>query len=382
MKQVSRRQFLFSSSLLFSLGIQAKISGTGAAHSLCPTKGNSTEKRFTTASSSPAPHGMYAPPKGDIRLVVFSDLNSRYGSVEYISEVHNAVNVLSAWEPDMILCAGDMVAGQSLKLSSAQVKDMWRAFDQKVFQPIRAQGLPYAMTLGNHDASNYQDQTGKYVFQVDRQEANHYWANQDLGINFIDKSGFPFYYAFQLKDIFFLVWDASSANVSEQELQWADQILQSEQAQKSRMRIVAGHLPLYAVARGRDRQGEFLYRADKLRALLEKNRVHTYISGHHHVYYPGRVGQLEMLHVGALGSGPRSWLSSTKMAMHTLTVLDIDLESAETRSTTYNMSNSQVVQVSELPRFIVGPNGREIRKDLTISDLSESEKSQQYTISQ
>jgi len=42
--------------------------------------------------------------------------------------------------------------------------------------------------------------------------------------------------------------------------------------------------------------------------LLE--RYHVHISGHHHAYFPGHRGQLELLHTGALGSGPRPLLNS------------------------------------------------------------------------
>lgn len=382
MNKVSRRNFLFSSSILMSLASHwmSYSSGKASIH----TQSDIFHTAFEETEGLPfpfAPKGMYAPPKGDIRLAIFSDLNSRYGSKEYIYEVKKAVQLLPEWKPDLVICAGDMVAGQSLRLTNSQVQAMWTAFDRKIFQPIRSLGLPYAMTLGNHDASSYQDRSGQFVFSVDRQEAQRYWKKQDLGLDFIDKSGFPFFYSFLFKDLFFLIWDASSATISDHEIYWANKLLGSEIAKTSRMKIVMGHLPMYAVANGRDRQGEILNRADQIRALLEKHQVHTYICGHHHVYFPGRVGQLEMLHVGALGSGPRSWLSSTKNAMHTITLVDVNLSQKETQYTTYNMGNSQVIPIKQIPRVIVGPNGREIRRDLTFSDLTPTEKNLRHILS-
>jgi len=64
---------------------------------------------------------------------------------------------------------------------------------------------------------------------------------------------------------------------------------------------------------------------------------------------------LELLHTGALGSGPRPLLNSN-LAPQTLTVVDIKLRSASTTYTTYDMT-TLVVDHRKLPRIIVGPNG-------------------------
>ncbi|ASC71547.1 metallophosphoesterase [Halomicronema hongdechloris C2206] len=301
--------------------------------------------------------------------MVFSDINSRYGSTHYRAEVEQAVQVMTDWQPDLILCAGDMVAGQSLSLTQAEITAMWAAFDQKVFAPLQATGIPFGFTLGNHDASSSRVQ-GQYAFAQERQLAAAYWRpRQDrLGLTYVDRAGFPFYYSFQQNDIFYLVWDASSATVSAPEIAWADRSLASTTAQRCRRRIVMGHLPLYAVSQGRDRTGEFLSQADRLQTLLERHNVHSYICGHHHAYYPA-------------GSGPRTWLGRTDAAMQTLTVLDMffpDFGPATTVYTTYDMGTRQVIELPQLPRQIVGPNGRLLRHDLTWSDLSQAEKNQPY----
>jgi hypothetical protein len=96
-------------------------------------------------------------------------------------------------------------------------------------------------------------------------------------------------------------------------------------------RIVLGHLPLYPVAEGRNRAGEVLAEPDSLRALLEAYGVHLYISGHHHAYYPGRRGGLDLLASGALGDGPRPLIGDTVPSPRTVTLLDFDAGGAGVR---------------------------------------------------
>ncbi|MGK7955289.1 MAG: metallophosphoesterase, partial [Crocosphaera sp.] len=101
-------------------------------------------------------------------------------------------------------------------------------------------------------------------------------------------------------------------------------------------------------------------KGEQLQSLLEQYHVHTYISGHHHAYYLGKKGQLELLHSGALGGGPRQLLNSNLPVQKTLTVVDISLDSEETLHTTYNMKTLQVVDIQTLPKSI----GEIMRKDL------------------
>ena len=386
---LKRRQLLILGGTT-ALGTAASLVAHGLRQSLQPQAKTfaAPANQAPTAPQSkgrtaPAPAGLYAPRRGDVRLVVFSDLNSRYGSTAYRAEVEEAVQMLPDWEPDLVICGGDMVAGQSLNLTRPEVEAMWHAFDQRILTPIRSANLPYAFTLGNHDASSQRNFEGQYVYGVDRDVTREFWThpNQQLGIEFVDKGKFPFYYSFEADDIFYLVWDASSAKVPPEQVRWAERSLASDRAQKAKMRIVLGHLPFYAISQGRDRAGEVLNQADQLRSLLERYNVHTYICGHHHAYFPGRVGNLEMLHCGALGSGPRTWLDTTAAAIQTLTVVDIDWASESTRYTTYNMGTREVVQHSELPRLVVGPNGRTLRRDLTLADLTVEERDRQHVLS-
>ena len=332
-----------------------------------PVKSTNIVTNTIVRSPNPAPKGLYAPVRGDVRIILISDLNSAYGSTDYIDQVKRAIAFVPDWEPDLVLCSGDMVAAQDTALTTTQIAAMWQGFDKYIAAPIRQAKLPFGFTIGNHDASGSLS-SGRYAFESDRNAATKYWNDpkHDPNLNFVDRAGFPFYYSFSQNDIFFLIWDASTANIPSEQLKWAEKSLASEVAQKSKLRIAIGHLPLYAVAKGRDTAGNYLDNAENLRALLEKYNVHTYISGHHHAYYPAHKGKLELLHAGVLGDGPRRLLSGNLTPSRTVTAIDIKLATAETIYTTYDMDTLKVVDQSTLPRFIDAPNGRITRRDIKV----------------
>lgn len=327
--------------------------------------------------NNPAPQGLFAPVKKDVRIVVISDLNSSYGSTTYEAEVTKGIELIPGWQPDLVLCGGDMVAGQSPSLTPGEVRAMWQAFDENVAAPLRRDNIPFGFTIGNHDASAALGVRGQFLFQGERDLATAYWNDpqHNPGLNFVDKTQFPFAYTFEQNNIFYLVWDASTARITPEQKAWTEKSLASPAAQNAKLRIAIGHLPLYAVAVGRAELGEILSDAEELRSLLERYKVHTYISGHHHAYYPAHKGQLQLLHSGILGSGPRPLLNSNLPTFKTLTVIDIDLEAGDTTYTTYDMKTMGLVDIKTLPRLIPGPNGTILRRDLEESDLTPEEKS-------
>lgn len=314
---------------------------------------------------------LFLPPHQDFRIVVISDLNSQYGSTEYEPEIAKAIALIPKWQPDLVLCGGDMIAGQKRSLSPAQINAMWTAFERNIAQPIREYNLPFGFTIGNHDGSGAIVK-GKAIFANERELASAYWnePQHDPGLNLIDRANFPFYYSFQEGDIFFLVWDASAANISSQQLAWVKKTLASAAAQQAKMKIAIGHLPLYPVTVKKNKPGEYLAAAEQLRSLLEANQVHTYISGHQHAYYPGKKGQLELLHAGALGQGARQLLNSNLPAQNTITIVDIELDSKQTIYTTYDMKTLEIISTEQLPRLITGDNGVVYRRDLAPKDDS------------
>jgi predicted phosphodiesterase len=313
-----------------------------------------------------------APPRKDVRLVVISDLNSAYGSTDYDPEVDQAIALLSFWQPDLVVCSGDMIAGQDRSLSPEQIKAMWQAFDLHVAAPLRQQNVPYGFTLGNHDASSARGSNNQYLFQQERDLASDYWntPQNNPGVTFIDRTDFPFYYTFEHNGVFFMAWDGSSSKIPEDKLAWIETSLASPAAQSAKARMVLSHLPLYAVAVGRNQPGEVLDNAQNLQALLEQYNVHTVISGHHHAYYPGHRGNLQLLHTGVLGSGPRPLLNSSLPPRKALTVVDIDFnDPALTTYTTYDIQTLRTIADEELPRSVAGHNGLVLRRDVAYADL-------------
>ncbi len=306
-------------------------------------------------------------PAGDdapLRIVVLSDLNSAYGSTEYEPEVSAAVTLVTEeWQPDVVLIAGDMIAGQRPSLGDEQVRAMWAAFDSVVAAPLRAADIPFAFTLGNHDAS------GHPAHGRDRRLARAYWTQpaHALSLEMVDDGHFPFSYAFSIGDAFVLVLDASTGAVAADsaQLAWVRRTLASEAARSARVRIALGHVPLYAVAEGRNRVGEVQAEPDSVRAVLERGGVAMYIAGHHHAYYPGYRGSLLLLSTGALGQGPRPLLDSSMPPYKSITLLELHA-SGEIVDRTYRVDSGRrvaPVDRNALPARIDGVNGYVLRAD-------------------
>ena len=311
------------------------------------------------------PANIYLPPRQDFRIVVISDLNSQYGATEYEPEVKNAIALMSQWQPDLVLCGGDMIAGQKTTLTQSQINAMWQAFDRQIAAPLRQQQIPFGFTIGNHDGSGAIKEQN-LIFQQERKLAQAYWDKHqtELGLNFVDQAQFPFYYSFQQDDLFFLVWDASTHLIDQQQLAWVEKTLQSDSARTASSIFAIGHLPLYPVAATKNKPGEYLAQGAALRSLLEANGVRVYFSGHHHVYYPGKKGRLELLHAGALGQGARQLIGSSSNPFPSVTAIDWQRATGQLTYTTYNAQTWEIVPLQQLPTSINSDNGTIWRRDL------------------
>jgi hypothetical protein len=297
-------------------------------------------------------------PRGDQRLVLISDLNASYGSTSYIPQVHQGVALVRQLRADLVLCGGDMVAGQKLGLSAAHLDAMWQAFDQQVLRPIRGASEPFAPTMGNHDASSSRGPQG-YTFALDRERAERFWRQRQtaLGLTLVEASRFPFRYSLRQGDLFAVVLDASSAGVPADDWSWASAQLASAAARSAKLRLVMGHLPPYGLSQGRDRPGEVLHQPERLLELMQRQGVHLYVSGHHHAWYPSRVGSLNLLSLGAMGSGPRRLLHSELPPVQTVTVLDLFRERRMLVETTVELNGLQVLPVASLPQRLQPSSG-------------------------
>ena len=286
---------------------------------------------------------LHAARRAALRIGLISDLNSSYGSTSYIPAVQQGLDQLIALQPDLVVCAGDMVAGQKRGLSGQQLDAMWRGFETTVLQRLQRAGIPLLPAIGNHD--------GSPGFPADRAAVRRFWTplRSRIGLKLVDASQFPFRYTVLQDGIFWLVWDASSARVPEDQLAWAQQQLASDAARAARARFIVGHLPLVGVGQGKDRPGEVLDRGGALQSLMENARVQAYISGHHHAWFSGRRGQLDLIQLGALGSGPRRLLDGGAPAQQTFTLLEIDGGRSAIREITYAVATGQPLAWSMLP---------------------------------
>ena len=286
---------------------------------------------------------LHAARRAALRVGLISDLNSSYGSTNYIPAVQQGLDQLIALRPDLVVCAGDMVAGQKRGLSGQQLDAMWRGFETAVLQRLQKAGIPLLPAIGNHD--------GSPGFPADRAAVRRFWTplRSRMGLKLADASQFPFRYTVLQDGIFWLVWDASSARVPEDQLAWAQRQLASADARAARARFVVGHLPLVGVGQGKDRPGEVLDRGSALQSVMENARVQAYISGHHHAWFSGRRGQLDLIQLGALGSGPRRLLDGGAPAQQTFTLLEIDGGRGGIREITYAVATGQPLAWSMLP---------------------------------
>lgn len=289
---------------------------------------------------------------GDVKIAIISDLNEAYGETSYSAHVNDALQLIKELQPDLVICAGDMVAGQSLKLSEEKLRAMWQGFNAAILQRLQILRIPFAFTFGNHDGANSKG------FAHERKIAREFWEKNQPDLSYIDNASFPHYYSFTFNGIFFASIDASAAKVDQKQIDWLKSQLADKIARSSRLRMVIGHLPLYAIAQGRNTSGNVLSDADSLQALFNELGVDYYISGHHHAFYLSSKGSLQMLSAGALGGGPRKLLDSDKPPVKTMTILQLKASDKKFQITAHDMTNSRkVIAPTDLPAEIHGFNG-------------------------
>ena len=285
-----------------------------------------------------------------LKLGLISDLNGSYGSTTYGSSVQRGVKLLMQQQPDLVLCAGDMVAGQKRSLTNSQLKAMWAGFEQSVQAPLQKAGIPILPAIGNHDGSSQQHQ-GRWIYGRERQQADLFWGKHRVNLQsrFIENERFPFQYVWRRPGLFVVVIDASSANVDSSQRQWIESALTSPHRQPDDLCLVMGHLPLTAFSEGRARAGECIANPQELAVLLRRGGVDLVISGHHHAWYPSESMGLRLLSLGAMGSGPRRIIGSSVIAPPSLTLLEWSQASELISETTIDLTTMQPMPSDRLP---------------------------------
>ncbi|MDQ8005485.1 MAG: metallophosphoesterase [Pedobacter sp.] len=287
-----------------------------------------------------------------IKIAVISDLNSSYGSTKYHPDVYATLKELDNIKPDIILCGGDMVAGQKASITAEQTQAMWSSFDENVLKPIQQMKIPFSFTVGNHDASP--------SYQQDRKLAQDFWLSkqQQLGLKYIDKTNFPFHFSYQQNDIFFISWDAAGAKVNPEIFKWMEKQLQSKAAKKAKLRILLGHLPLYAIVASKNKTGEVLADNETTANFFKKHGIDLYISGHQHAYYPAFSDNLRLLNAGCIGEGPRPLLGDNVPATRAYTIIEVPVHNVKQFSYKTHIPNTgNTIELSHLPDSVVGFNG-------------------------
>jgi hypothetical protein len=252
-----------------------------------------------------------------VRVVVLSDFNESYGSVRYSAHVDAAVARTLELAPDLVVSAGDMVAGQRLSpmLNRRELDAMWSAFHRHVSDPLARAGLPFAVVPGNHDAS------AGDRFRLERTVFREQWLARRPGVEFLDATHWPFQYAFRVGDVLFAALDVTGVgHLPAAQMQWLRRLLDAE-GPKHRHRVVISHLPLWPFAVGRET--EFIG-DPQLEAILRHGRVDLHLSGHHHAWFPGYKDGVRYVSQGCLGAAPRPLIGTREPIGRTLSVIEFD----------------------------------------------------------
>jgi hypothetical protein len=238
-------------------------------------------------------------------IAVISDLNGSYGSTDYGKEVHGAVGSIRALRPDLVICTGDMVAGQKTgpQLTDAQIAAMWDGFHAAVTRPLAEDGIPLLVTPGNHDASAYPG------FEAERRAFDRTWVENAPEVEILDGERYPFRYAVSHRGVLLIGLDVTvTGGLPVEEMEWLDGILRDEGTRHA-VRLVFGHLPVWPVAQGREND---IIGDPAFLALLAGHQVNAYLSGHHHAWYPARRDGVLLLSQACLGDGPREYVGGSR----------------------------------------------------------------------
>lgn len=290
--------------------------------------------------------------KKPLKVLVISDLNSSYGSTTYAEEVTWVMGKLDSIKPDIILCAGDMVAGQKRTLTETDIQKMWTSFDENVLSPINKLKIPFGFTVGNHDASP--------SFKLDRELAQQFWKTyaSQTNLNFADSTHYPFYFSYMKNNVFFLSWDASGSQVPREVYDWMQGQLKTKIARKARLRVLLGHLPLYPIVESKNKPGEIVASADSTLLFMKSYGIDLYISGHQHAYYPASQNGVRLLNAGAIGDGPRKIIGHSDEPKKAYTIFEVPVRSAKkfTYRTLVPISH-EIIEKASLPDSVTGING-------------------------
>ncbi len=282
-------------------------------------------------------------------VAVMADLNGAYGSTDYNEHVHGAVQwVIEEGEVDGVVIAGDLVAGQ---MEGLGYEAMWEAFHEVVTRPLMEADIPVAVTPGNHDGSE------RPRFWRERAEFVRQWERYRPKVSMIDDRHYPFYYAFELGPAVFLSLDGTGVGkLDEAHIHW---LMSNPGSDHEGPVFVMSHLPQYPVAQGRERE---VFDDPRLEEALDG--VEVVISGHHHAFYPAKVGESLYLNAGALGSGVRPLLGESEVGERVMTVLRFDAQGLVAMEGRVGPDFGEVLDLESLPERLELPSQRRLDREV------------------
>jgi 3',5'-cyclic AMP phosphodiesterase CpdA len=273
-------------------------------------------------------------------VAIVSDLNSSYGSTEYVDAVHSAVGFIrNDIEPDLVLSTGDMVAGQK---DGLDYRAMWDGFHTTVTDRFDSAAIPFAPTPGNHDASGYE------AFQNERNIYIDEWRDRRPDVEMVEDTYYPLRYAFRLGPALFISLDDTMIGpLGGPQMNWLDTVLTDNA--DAPVKIVYGHVPLWPFA---GEKADEIIGDPELETLLEDHGVDMFISGHHHAYYPGQRGDLRMLSMACLGSGQRSLIGEEDRSERSVAVIELDADGIGAVDAWSGPNFTETVAHGSLPQWL------------------------------
>ena len=282
-------------------------------------------------------------------IAFIADLNGRYGSTSYDPRVSTAVETIVGLRPDLVVSAGDMVAGQRQpRLNSDHLDQMWHAFNYAVADPLLRAGIPFVVTAGNHDGSAFPE------FALERERFEAQWRARSPELDILPGSEWPRRYAIRMGTVVVVAFDGTRpGKLPDDERLFVERMLQRYSMSASAT-MVFSHLPMWPLTRGREHE---ILDDSELLALLHRYGVDIYASGHHHAFFAG-IDEAGMLHlgVGALGGNARAFTASGSRQPFSFAL--VTLEGGEIRVTARAAPEfHEAVPVAQLPAAIEGPLG-------------------------
>ena len=250
-----------------------------------------------------------------VRLAIIADINGSYGTDQYDSDVIRSIDMIIEDRPDIVINAGDMVAGQKPKLN---YRKMWAGFHTTVTERLLEAGIPMAQVPGNHDASAYP------AFAVERETYIDEWNTHKPDLDYVDDSHYPLYYAFRVNGILFIGLDATTLDpLDDEQYAWLEHQLKSNPTPYPA--VIIQHVPLYPITTIKPKE---ILRDARLHPLYAQYGVQLIIAGHQQAYFPARLDGVTYIHSGALGGGPRPVRQNNGVDPKTLTFIDLYPRSA------------------------------------------------------